>query len=458
VPGVVVDELDDRGFRRFCLLNVALEQSAIISYERLIPLLTDDAERAAFDRIIADEHRHRALFDVLADVLDDTDRLRDDVSVDDVIERLAAITPWFLPAALRPAGQSRSQFGRGAVTHVARGATSDVHAVTVDALIAAGLPEMVRQRGGCVAIRTSFMLGYDRRDRSHVITPDILEAIAVAVREWGATDVAVIETPTVYDRYFSGRSVQEVAAYFGIESSNYRVVDIDGDLRRADFERGLAAATISATWADASIRMVVSKLCGDPTERAHLSLATLGGIGGRIDATQVYTSRLVDHRTATLMALEIAPPDFAVVDAWGTVADGPVGVMGCSRPSVQHRIYAGADALGVDAAVLRDVGIADPLASDFIKHADRWFGSTSPIGSVTGEPGPLLDFRAPYGSLWYRLVAATAAPVYFHLSRNGSLFVPAMDEAAFPPIGRVRLPTRLFRRIAQRVFGLHPPT
>ncbi len=457
VPPAVVDELGQRGFRRFCALNTALEQSAIASYERLMPLLTEASERAAFERILTDEHRHRALFDVLTDVFDDDDHLVGGVSFNDVVERLAAITPWFLPAGMRPTAGSRSRFGQGAITHVARGAADELSAAVLESLTAAGLPQIIASRGGLVAIRTSFMLGYDRRDRSHVITPEVLDIIAAAARGWGANDVAVLETPTVYDRYFGGRSVHQVAAYLGVESDHYRLVDVAGDLRKADFERGLAATTISATWADASVRMVVSKLCGDPTELAHLSLATLGGIGGRVDESQVYTNRLVDHRTATLMALDIAPPDFAVVDAWGAVADGPVGVMGCARPSVQHRIYAGADALGVDAAVLCDLGFPDPLASRFIKHADRWFGSTSPTTTVTGAPGPFKGFRAPQGSLWYRLVSATAAPVYFHLSRNGSLFVPAMDERAFPPTGRVGWPTRLVRRAAQRVFGLHPP-
>ena len=63
-----------------------------------------------------------------------------------------------------------------------------------------------------------------------------------------------------------------------------------------------------------------------------------------------------------MMLLDVAPPDFAVVDAWAPVADGPFGVMGCRHPAEVRHVYAGADALAVDEAVLADLGVADPRA------------------------------------------------------------------------------------------------
>ena len=54
-----------RRFRRYCELNVALELSAELAYERLVELARDDQERKVFDRIRDDEARHAAAFRVL---------------------------------------------------------------------------------------------------------------------------------------------------------------------------------------------------------------------------------------------------------------------------------------------------------------------------------------------------------------------------------------------------------
>ena len=181
-----------------------------------------------------------------------------------------------------------------------------------------------------------------------------LDTIAV-----NASIAAVLEAPTVYGDLFDHRSVDEVARYFGFSSDAYRVVDISKDLRPLLFERGLVEQTISSTWVDADLRIVMSKLRTDPTEYAHLSLSSLEGTTGSIDDT-VYAGRRIDFRSATMMALDVAPPDFAVIDAWSPVADGPFGVMGCRRAADVRSVYAGRDALAVDEAVLADLGVSDP--------------------------------------------------------------------------------------------------
>ena len=100
------------------------------------------------------------------------------------------------------------------------------------------------------------------------------------------------------------------------------------------------------------------KLRTAPTGFAHLSLCSLEGTTGRIDDT-VYWGRQLDYRSATMMLLDVAPPDFSVIDGWEPVADGPFGVMGCHRPAVVRCVYAGADALSVDEVVLADLGVGD---------------------------------------------------------------------------------------------------
>ena len=454
IPDGLRDELTYRGFRRFCLLNVALEESAVLSYEQMLEMLDLPDQIDAFTHLLEDEVRHSAVFNVLANAFDDDDQLREGMTHDELVRQVAEVSPWFLPAELR--GETDAVLGKGSLVHVERGGPDELVESFLVAIAGGGLEAIVRANPGPVAVRGHFMMGYHRDDLSNVIHPEAMEALAVQLREWGATDVAVVETPMAYDRFFANRSVHEVAEYFGFVSDNYRVVDVSQDAVEIDFDRGMVSSLISATWADSPVRIVFSKLRGDPTELAHLSMASFCGIGERTDE-HLYTDRMVDHRTAAMMALDVAPPNFAIVDAWAPVADGPLGVMGCSAPSDVRRFYAGADALSVDAAVFADMGFPNPRASEFIRQADQWFGATAQPTSVVGEPGLLENFRAPQKSIWYRFISATAAPIYFHLSGRGNLFVPAMDTDAFPPLTPPSLPVQAVRSAAQRLFGLHPP-
>lgn len=453
IPDGLGDELTYRGFRRFCMLNVVLEETAVLSYERMIALLSHPDQIESFTRVLEDERRHSAVFSVLVDAFGDDDKLRPGTTHADLVERVREVSPWFLPADDRGGGSS---LGKGSLVHVERGEPGQLEASLEAALDGGGLEAIVRANPGPVAVRCNFMMGYDRQDMSNVVHPEAMEALARKLHEWGATDVALVETPQAYDRFFANRSVAEVATYFGFDSPLYRIVDVSQDTREIDFERGLVTSLISATWADAPVRIILSKLRGDPTELAHISMASFCGIGERTD-DHLYTDRMVDHRTAAMMALDVAPPHFAIVDAWAPVADGPLGVMGCKKPSDVRRFYAGPDAFSVDAAVFADMGFPNPLASEFVRHADQWFGNTARPTSVVGEPGLLENFRAPQKSIWYRFISATAAPVYFHLSGRGRLFVPAVDTVAFPSTDAPGLFVRTVRRAAQRLFGLHPP-
>ncbi len=467
IPDGLSAELRYQDFRQYCRLSVALEGTAIRSYEHLATVVPA-SEAATVDRIIADEHRHAAVFTVLADAFDSGDRLRPGLTTADLVARIGAISPSFLPGRARPRasagggseahGHGDPAFGTGAPVWVEDGTDGqDRRAALRSVLANSGLEELVGRRpGAAVAVSASFMLGYHRRDLSNIVHPELLDELAHQLRRWGAGDVVVLEAPTVYDQFFAHRSVAEVADYFGYRSDHYRVVDVETDLRPINYDRGLGNSSISATWLDADVRITTAKLAGDPTEVAHLSLVSLCGISGRTDR-HLYTDRTVDHRTATLMALDVAPPDFAVVDAWAPVADGPLGIMGCARPCPVRRIYAGPDALSVDVAVLDDLGVADPLVATFLRQVDHWRGESKRPSAVIGPSGPIAGYRSPYRGLWNRFVTATSAPVYLHLSGRGKLFVPAMDLDAFPVVGQPGPLVRLARRASQLAFGLHPP-
>ena len=458
VPPLLRRELRYQTFRRYCELNVALEATAELAYRRLLALSSAPEEHATFERIHADEARHAEAFRVLAGSLTDDDHPAPGVSTEALHRSLAAISPWFVPAAARgDAADHRRRFGSGAPVAVRTGGDDDDRVPTLEACLdAAGLA--ARAAGARrAAVRVSFMLGYDRRDRSNVNDPVLVEGLARYLRRHGVEDVAVLEAPTVYGHSFAHRSVEEVARYFGFTSDAYRVVDISADLRPFAFERGFVQRTITGTWLDADLRIVMPKLRTDPTEFAHLCLSTLEGSTGAIDET-FYAKRQVDFRSATMMLLDVAPPDFAVVDAWAPVADGPFGVMGCHRPAGVRHLYAGPDALAVDEVVLEDLGIDDPRRAPIVRRAHHWFGLDRSRVTVDGErPSLRTELRGAHDSRVLRALGTLSYPIYVYLSRDGELFVPAMDTAAFPPGPVAGRPTRLVRWAAQRAFGLRPP-
>ncbi len=358
---------------------------------------------------------------------------------------------------MRPAARGQG-FGCGGLV-VVRTGHDDADRVPLleECLDRAGLPE-IASGVHSAAIRVSFMLGYDRRDRSNVNDPLLVEALARYLHRHGVEDVAVLEAPTVYGNAFANRSVRSVAEYFGFTSPSYRIVDIGDDLRPFVFERGFVQRLIAGTWLDAGLRIVMPKLRTDPTEFAHLGLSTLEGSTGAIEAT-FYAKRQVDFRSATMMLLDVAPPDFSVVDAWAPVADGPFGVMGCHHPAQVRHLYAGADALAVDEVVLRDLGIDDPRRAPIVRRAHHWFGLSVAEPVVDGVRPPLHDeLRGAHASRALRVLGTASYPIYVYLSNEGDLFVPAMDTAAFPrsrPVGGF---TRGVRWAAQRAFGLRPPS
>ncbi|HEV7762042.1 MAG TPA: DUF362 domain-containing protein [Acidimicrobiales bacterium] len=509
VSPTLARELRFQSFRRYLLLNAALEQTAEIGYERAVELAASPEERDALDRIRADEERHGRIFRLLAGVLDDHDRPRPGVTAAALARDLAAVSPWFVPAEQRPPtgdggeGKGKSSDGRpprafgsnapvraehgdraqhtrrtdntrqaeqggdtdntrrtdngGRAKHGHQG--DDLAATLHRALDGAGVGDLVAAHPGPVALRAAFMLGYHRDDRSNIVDPRVAEEIARYLRDHGATDVAVLEAPTVYGRFFAHRSVAEVARYFGFTSPLYRIVDLANDQVPWNFDRGLAQTTTSGTWHDAAVRLVVAKLRTDPNEIAHLSLSSLHGMDGRVTES-IHPDRQVSYRNAVMMLLDHSPPDAAVVDAWGPVADGPFGVMGCARPPTERRFYAGRDALAVDAAVLADLGVADPRRAPSFRAACHWFGLDPPPPVVEGAPAPGPfgpGLRRPQATPWSRLVARLGSPVYTYASRHGELFVPALDTDAFPPSPPPGPVTRAVRWSAQRAFGLHPP-
>jgi uncharacterized protein (DUF362 family) len=455
IPSELADALGRQlTFTDYCELNVALESSATLGYELLADRL-DGRERLDAERIAMDERRHSECFVALAAAFDRDGRLRDGVSEQQVIDRLGAVSPAHLPAHLRLADVDDARTMRRSDRRIVRARRRSHEGV--DAVVWPMLDQLgvMIAPDATVAIKTTFMLGYHRNDTANVVSPDVLDSVARWARAHGAGDVVVLEAPTLYDNHYGGRSVQEVATYFGYDSPSYTIVDAGADHADVSFERGLSQHTMCRRWLDAELRIVIAKLRGDPTEVAHICLDTMQGLGNPCDTT-LHLDREIDFRTAVMMTLDVAPPDVSIVDGWGACADGPLGVMGCDRPAVVDRLWASRSIVAVDAAVVADLG-ERPEDVLILRRARDWFGVDIRADPMSVEP-VTSTYRRPRHSLLGRFVCATAYPMYLMFSGRGRWFGPEFDSAAFPELRPANPMIRLVRRSAQLAFGLRPPS
>ena len=464
VPAPVRRYLDYGPFRAFCLFNVDAERTAWLCWDRMATLAeaVPGLERSApdFRHVRDDEGRHERVFAAIADALDDDDRLAPGASVEQLAERLGAADESFLPRRRRRT-RAGNPVGSGRPVVVVQGdASQGKRAALRSAVEAAGLREVVAERRPAseplrAVIKAAFMFAYDRRDLSVVTDPELLDELALILRELGCAEVDVVEAANIYDRFHGRRSVAEVAAYVGLDAPSYRVVDGSAEQVPHTFGRGLGQESVSRAWRDASLRITFAKLRSHPVDVAHLSLANLEWLGTRCEAF-LFTERQARRETALMMLLDDFPPHFALIEGWDSAADGVVGVMGCPSPPAPYRLYCGVDALAVDAVAARHVGLDDAADSGTLAAARDWFGHSG-AAAVLGPDQPIAGWRNPYGTEISALLSGLAWPVYVTGSGRGSLFLPEMDEEAFPPLQRPSWALRAARSVVRRVIGLHLP-
>ena len=468
VPQGVRQHIRYRSFRDFCLFNVDAEKTAWLCWQRLIeltseqpfmlPSLIDD-----FRRIMDDEDRHRRIFEILAEALDENDQLVHGETADGLAQKIREVGEYFVPRALRGGRVAENALGSGGRVKVVQGRTVDEKLSLFRSLLEeTHLKEQLEERARTldkpltelrVAIKPAFMLGYHRRDRSMITDRQLLDELARYVRACGCKDVAVVEGRNIYDQFYGNRSVQEVARYFDISSPHFRVVDLSEEQVPHSYFRGMGQYTVGHTWKDADFRISFAKMKSHPVELVHLTIGNLEGIGARCDQF-LFAERQADRETATMMLLDEFPPHFSMIDAYEQAADGLVGVMGCPRPATPLRFYAGTDALAVDMVAMRHMGMADPRESSTLRAACHWFGDPGNNIKIDGPDEPLRNWRSPYYSEISTMLSFLALPVYVLGSARGALFVPQMDQEAFPPLRRESLPLRAGRRVIQSLLGL----
>src|SRR5262249_6155149 len=227
------------------------------------------------------------------EAIDAQDRLAPGWTPDEVARRIGEVGDDFLPRDRRPS-QVGHPLGAGGRVWVGAGESAEAKRPLFRRLLQdADLEGPGRGRARAlgrparslrVAIKPTFMLGYDRRDCSILTDPELLTDLAEHLRAIGCADVAVVEAPNLYDKFYAHRSVAEVARYFGLESPSYRLVDLSSEQVPHAYRRGLAQGTVGQTWAGADFRISFGKMRSHPVELAYLTVGNVEWIGGRCDS------------------------------------------------------------------------------------------------------------------------------------------------------------------------------
>jgi uncharacterized protein (DUF362 family) len=468
VPEDVKEFLNYGPFRDFCLFNVDAERTAAECWRRMaelagqMPELPSGAQED-FCRVKQDEENHEKIFSIVAEAVNDNDTLDAAETPAGLMQKISAVGEFFVPRAKRTHANPLGHGGSVWVTEVSPEAErrtafrNFLESSDLPQLIGKRIEEKKKGQGELrVVVKTSFMLGYHRADPSPLTDPALLEELAIFLRDRGCGDIAVGEGRNLYDTFYANRTVADVAAYFHIQSPHYRVVDFTEEQEPHSYARGFGHPTIARTWRDADFRINFGKLRSHPVEIVYLCLGNMEGIGPR-NAEFIFAERQAHRDTAVMTLLGDFPPDYALLDAFQNTPDGILGIMGSRHPLSPRRFYGGADALAVDIVAASHIGLKEPSKSSFLRTGIQWFGDPRDLTTVVGPNNPIAEWKGPFHNEISGLLSLVAYPVYQFGSGRGSLFLPEMDEEAFPFLHRANLPTRFARGALRRLLGLRPP-
>ena len=470
IPRDVRQHLEYGPFRNFCLFNVDAEKTAWLCWHRISELAcrvpdVSPEMRADFQRIEQDEVRHEKMFRALAEALDEEDRLVPQETAAGLVKKIGEAGEFFLPRSHRIEYARENPIGGGGRVHVRQSpAREGKLAEFRNFLGECGIAEAIAERSHLlgrpvsefhVAVKPTFMLGYHRKDLSTITDPELIRELAVYLKSLGCSDVAVVESPNLYDNFYKHRSVREVASYFSIDSPDYGLVDMSEDQVPHEYERGLAQYNVSRTWKEADFRISFGKMRSHPVELALLTVGNLEGIGSRCEKF-LFVERQAHRETAVMTLISDFPSHFAILDAFENVPDGILGVIGCPRPKHVLRFYGARDALALDFVAGRHLGMKHPHQSSILQAAVHWFGAPENI-EVTGPDEPVRGWLSPYHNEISTLLCFLALPIYVMGSERGAVFVPEMDPVAFPPAAAETGWLRIRRRFIQSFLGLRHP-
>jgi uncharacterized protein (DUF362 family) len=468
VPRAAASALHAQSFREFCRFQMSAEQTAVISWERIAGVLGEVPRVAALapiaSRIAGDERHHRAVLSVLEEAFDDADQLRDGHDAASLTRAIGEVDRSFVAPGV--AGGPRDEpIGRGGTVFVreASGAAaadrSALRALLRTTLVDTGLlTELFAEAPASprVAVKTTFMMSYDRRDPSTHVDIALAEELALLLREHGASDVAYLEARNHFDLFFEGRTVLEVASYLGLESEHYRVVDVNTDQVTHAYRRGFGQESVARTWRDADLRIAFGKMRTHPSWLVHLTMNGLESLGRRVDEL-IFRERQAELMTGMMMLIDAFPPHLGLLDATHHVPDGLTGILGDPHPSHPGRLYAARDPLALDLVAARHMGIAQFPRNNALALALDWFDDPRPRSTVDGADTPIGAFLSPHRNDATVFLSAMAYPAYVLGDNRGSFWVPNMDPRAFPLRTRPGLPLRVVRAALRGLFGFGSP-
>lgn len=453
IPPSVESALVLAPLREWCAFSADAEQSAVLSFGRMIELARDARGlelpagfAAELARMLADEHAHERVFSALAAQLRPDDGLVG--SVDSLAAALAGIENWF--------ASPHAQAG-DTVVAIARGENK---LDTFDrALAEAGLLEQLAARAGrdraelSIAIKVDLMLAYHRDDRSSYVDPALVVRLVDHLHDHGFRRIYVCDAQNIYGRYYRNRSIEQVARYIGLPSSDrYTLVDLATEQVPHTFAHAMGVRTIGRTWRDAGARISFAKFKTHPTAVGQLCVRNVGTVVPQ-DGELAFTDRLADFSSVAAAVFHDFPVCFAIIDGFEHAADGLAGVIADPTPRHPHIILAGADPVATDLVAMWLMGERDPARTIDLRAAIDLLGDPRGQFRVAGDATPLAEWDRADAGLLARPLSALAGPVYAAFGQRGALFTAPVDADAFPPIGETAV-LAAARRAMRLLLGI----
>lgn len=445
IPKEIRNELKHGTFKNFCAFNMDAENTAKICWERIITLAKKDPRYneghiSDFQRIIFDETRHENVFRIIFENLTQEDKLIQGSVKEDVIAQLKNVSDYFLPVRFR--NKTNNPVGSGGnVRVVENNSDTNKYDFFIEELKKTELVSELIQKAKAsnqpveklkIVIKVSFSMGYNKEDLSPIGDAVLVKRFAEYLYNLGFKNIKVIDIDSIYNNFYSNRSVAELAKYFHFESEHYQIVNATEELEEHYFTRGIGNYKVSKTWKDSGFRINFAKIKSHPTEMALLSISNLEWLTGNAREF-VFVDRVVNRETTTCMLLDDFPPDFTIVEAYDLVPIGILGVMGCKKPINPKRFYFGTDLISVDLAIAKHLKIAMIPEKSSLKNTLYWFGIENLEYKIVGEDSVMREWKSPTKNYFWAFLGLISLPVYQLLSNKGELFVPKMDTANFPP-------------------------
>ena len=463
IPPSVESALVHAPLRDWCEFSADAEQSAVLSFGRMIELVDaahglalPEGFEAELSRMLLDEKAHELVFSALAAQLGPDDGLVGDEAA--LIAAVTGVEGWFAGMQIAD-GPSVVAIARAEDAPELRGRSELAGAklATFDrALAAAGLFECLDRLKGdraalAIAIKIDLMLAYHRDDRSSFVDPELVTHLVDALWERGFRNITVCDAQNIYGRFYRNRSIDQIARYVGLQPSpRYRLLDLAGDQVTHTFSHAMGVGSIGRAWRDAGARISFAKLKTHPTAVGQLAVRNVGTVVPQ-DGELQFTDRLAEFSTVAAAVLHDFPVCFAIVDGFEHAADGLVGVLADPTPRHPHTIVAGDDPIAVDIACMRLMGERDPARTPDLRAAIELLGA--PQMRVVGDTTPFADWDRADAGLIAKPLSMFAGPIYAALGQRGALFTAPVDTDAFPPIGETAV-LAAARRAVRFLLGI----